>query len=212
MSKCVIIAPLYGGEEKAWLKTEPGDLLLCADGGYDAAVAAGFKPDVTIGDFDSMPRDHVQGGEVIALPVHKDDTDMLVCLREGRRRGYREFRIAGCLGGRLCHTLANLQCLYDCALRGESAWMADTQNRVTILLPGQHVLTPMKGRHVSLLSYTPVTSGVTLRGTTWELENATLDNRYPLGVSNEAQNDTITLHFTEGALVLVYAGDVACEN
>ena len=33
MGKCVIIAPLYEGEEAEWLRREEGDLILCADGG-----------------------------------------------------------------------------------------------------------------------------------------------------------------------------------
>lgn len=207
MAKCVIIAPLYEGEEADWLRAEPGDFILCADGGYDAAVRYGIRPDMVIGDFDSMPEDHVRICDKITLPVHKDDTDMAVCLQEGRRRGYREFRIAGCLGGRLDHTIANLQCLYDCALRGESVWMADGQNRVTVLLPGEYTLDAMPGRKLSLLAYTPEVAGVTLTGAVWELHNATLTSRVPLGVSNEATCANPQLSFASGALLLVWSQD-----
>ena len=207
MAKCVIIAPLYGGEEPDWLRTESGDLVLCADGGYDAAAQHGICPDLVIGDFDSMPEDHVQGVAKMTLPVHKDDTDMAVCLREARARGYREFRIAGCLGGRLDHTIANLQCLYDCAMRGEDAWMADRTNRVTILLPGDYTLPAMPGRKLSLLAFTPEVTGVTLRGAEWELQDAALTSRIPLGVSNEATAAQVSLSFRTGALILCWSQD-----
>ena len=209
MGKCIIIAPLYAGEMQAWLKKEEGDLLLCADGGYDAAVKHGLQPDLVIGDFDSMPFDHVQGCKSIRLPVHKDDTDMVVCLEEGRSRGYRQFRIAGCLGGRLDHTISNLQCLYDCALRGEEAWMCDGQNMVTVLLPGRYTLPRQEGCNFSLLSYTPEVLGVDLRGTVWELTDAALNNRYPLGVSNEITGDQAELSFAEGALMVLYSRDAS---
>lgn len=209
MGKCIIIAPLYQGEEKQWLTPEAGDLLLCADGGYDAAVRHGLKPDLVIGDFDSMPADHVRDCDKICLPVHKDDTDMVVCLEEGRKRGYTSFRMAGCIGGRLDHTISNLQCLYDCALRGEEAWMCDDDNRVTVLVPGHYTFEGMQGRKLSLLAYTPQVQGVTLRGTLWELDNATLTNRYPLGVSNEVTADKVELSFTEGAVYLLHAKDHA---
>ena len=209
MSKCVIIAPLYRGEEAEWLRREPGDLILCADGGYDAARRYGIEPDLVIGDFDSMPACHAQGVPVHRLPVHKDDTDMEACLAEGRRRGYRAFRVAGGLGGRLCHTVANLQCLYDCALRGEDAWLADECNRATVLLPGEHILAPIPGRKLSLLAFTPEVSGVELTGTEWELHGATLTSRDPLGVSNEARSAHPCLSFAAGALLLVYARDGA---
>ncbi len=209
MGKCIIIAPLYAGEHQAYLQPEDGDLLICADGGYDAAVKHGFRPDLVIGDFDSMPADHVHGCACITLPVHKDDTDMVVCLEEGRRRGYTSFRIAGCLGGRLDHTISNLQCLYDCALRGEDAWMCDGQNLVSVLLPGKYNLPKMEGYKFSLLSYTPEVKGLTLRGTEWELDNATLTNRYPLGVSNEIHAPWAEFSFAEGALMVLYSKDMS---
>ena len=207
MGKCVIIAPLYDGEEKEWLRAAPGDLTLCADGGYDAAVRHGIRPDMVIGDFDSMPLSHVQDCRTMLLPVRKDDTDMAVCLREARERGYRTFRIAGCLGGRLDHTIANLQCLYDCALRGEEAWMADRWNRVTILLPGAYTLDALPGRKLSLFAYTPEVTGVTLQGASWPLSGATLTSRVPLGVSNEATDPHPFLSFDTGAIILCWSRD-----
>jgi len=63
----------------------------------------------------------------------------------------------------------------------------------------------MPGRHLSLLAYTPEVRGVTLLGTEWELTDATLTNRYPLGVSNEITGGSASLSFTDGALVLVQA-------
>jgi len=207
MGKCIIIAPLYQGEMREWLGKEEGDLLICADGGYDAAKKHGLKPDLVIGDFDSMPFEHVRGCESIRLPVHKDDTDMVVCLEEGRRRGYSSFRIAGCLGGRLDHTISNLQCLYDCALRGEEAWMCDERNMVTILQPGSYSFPQKENCKFSLLSYTPQVRGVNLRGTEWELTGAELSNRYPLGVSNEIREERAELSFEEGALIVLYSKD-----
>lgn len=208
MARCIIIAPLYDGEERALLTRGSADLLICADGGYQAAIRHGFTPDLTIGDFDSMPDVPVEG-EVIRLPVHKDDTDMVACLKEGRRRGYREFVAVGCLGGRFDHALSCLQCAADAAQRGESLWLCDGQNRVTVLGPGKHVLPAMPGRRLSLLAFTPEVRGVELRGTLWELTDATLQSNYPLGCSNEWTAQEATLSFTEGLLTLVCSADKA---
>ena len=80
MAKCIIIAPLYAGEEREWLTPQAGDFVICADGGYRAALQAGIKPDLLVGDFDSMPAPENPVCPVLRLPVHKDDTDMVVCL------------------------------------------------------------------------------------------------------------------------------------
>lgn len=207
-ARCIIIAPLYRGEEKAWLTPGDGDLLMCADAGWRAAVRHGLKPSLIVGDFDSMPEPEAPGAEVIRLPVHKDDTDMVACLREGRRRGYSSFIMAGCLGGRFDHAISNLQCLYDCALRGETAWMCDAQNRVTVLLPGTYELPAMPGRKLSLLAFSPEVRGVTVSGVEWPLRDATLTNRWPLGCSNEFRADRAKLSFTEGALIAAYCEDL----
>lgn len=204
--RCLIIAPLYKGEEKAWLTPQEGDLLICADGGYRKALEHAFCPNVTIGDFDSLgclP----DSGEVIRLPVEKDDTDMVVCIAEGRKRGYREFIAAGALGGRFDHTLACLQCAADCAMRGERLWLCDGQNRVTVLAPGLHEIEAIPGRKLSILAYTPQVDGVCLTGAAWELNNASLSSRYPLGCSNEWRAPKATLSFREGLMVLSISGD-----
>ncbi|MBQ2952080.1 MAG: thiamine diphosphokinase [Clostridia bacterium] len=206
MARCIIITPLYAGEESAWLRKGEGDLLICADGGYRAAMSHGIVPDVTIGDFDSLG--YVpQGREVIQLPVHKDDTDLAVCIGMGRQRGYREFIVAGAIGGRFDHTLAALQCAADCAKRGERVWLCDGQNRVTVLAPGDYSFRPVAGRKFSLLAYTPEVSGVTLSGTMWTLENAALRHDYPLGCSNEWVDGEARLSFSDGLLVVCISGD-----
>lgn len=205
-SRCLIIAPLYAGEERELFMPQKGDLLICADGGYRAAKACGLTPQLTIGDFDSLgfvPEE----GEVLRLPVEKDDTDMVVCLREGRKRGYRHFVVGGALGGRFDHTLACLQCAADGALRGESIWLCDAHNRVTVLAPGEHRIPRVPGRKLSLLAYSESVTGVTLTGTAWELTNAELTNRWPLGCSNEWRAQEAALSFSQGLLVLAISGD-----
>lgn len=208
MARCVIIGPLYGGEEAAWLAPAEGDLLMAADGGWAAALRHGLSPAVLVGDFDSMPEPEAPGVEILRLPVRKDDTDTVACLKEGRRRGYGTFLLVGCMGGRFDHTLSNLQCLADCALRGESAWMCDAHNRVTVLAPGSHRLPPMSGRKLSLLAFTPEVRGVTLTGVSYPLADATLTSRFPLGCSNEITSDEAALSFTEGLLVVTYSEDL----
>lgn len=206
--RCIIIAPLYRGEERDWVAPKAGDLLVCADGGWAAAEACGLRPSLVVGDFDSMPVRSEEQVEVVRLPVHKDDTDMVACLEAGRARGYRSFVMAGCLGGRFDHALANLQCAYDCALRGEEAWLCDAQNRVTVLLPGRYELPAMPGRRLSLLAFSSEVRGVNLSGTEWPLRDAALTSRYPLGCSNEFRAEKAELSFREGVLVVLYSKDL----
>jgi len=85
-------------------------ILVCADGGADAAVAAGLTPDAVIGDLDSL-----SAATRAALPADRvyhiaeqDSTDFEKCLREIDAPALRAH---GFLGGRLDHELAALNAL-----------------------------------------------------------------------------------------------------
>ena len=207
MGKCIVIAAMYEGEEAGFLAPGPGDLLICADRGYECAVQAGLKPDLVVGDFDSMDRARAGNAETVVLPHLKDETDTWVCVAEGRRRGYSEFRVGGGLGGRLDHTLANLQTAADCALRGERLWLCDRRNRVTVLASGRYAFPRMPDRYLSFLALSDRVTGVSLSGTRWTLENAELTSRFPLGVSNEWLGDTAELSFQSGILAVFFSAD-----
>ena len=111
MPRCIILTPLYAGEELPWIAPQPGDFLICADGGWARARQFGLTPQLVVGDFDSMPPAMRPDVPTLILPTEKDDTDLVVCLHEGRKRGYTEFILAGAIGGRFDHTLSCLQCV-----------------------------------------------------------------------------------------------------
>ena len=53
--------------------------------------------------------------------VEKDDTDMLAAVKYGLRLGYRSFRLYGANGGRLEHTIANVDNIAENTQASESA-------------------------------------------------------------------------------------------
>ena len=83
------------------------DLVIAADGGYDYLIRLGLRADVVLGDFDSVTSPDLWDDaicEKLTYPPEKDDTDMMLAIKLGLSRGYREFAIYGGLGGRLDHT------------------------------------------------------------------------------------------------------------
>ena len=106
----------------------PGDLVLAADGGYRALYSLGYMPDLLLGDFDSLgdlplPPDL----PVLRFPARKDDTDTGLALRHGLDRGYRDFALYGCAGGRVDHLLANLQSMARVSRLGAAIRLAAPQ-------------------------------------------------------------------------------------
>ncbi|WP_348519540.1 thiamine pyrophosphokinase [Bifidobacterium sp. ESL0798] len=91
---------------------------------------------MVIGDFDSANVQVPAGAETIALPPEHDDPDMLSALKAGWTRGYRDFRIYGGLGGRIDHTIANIQTLALLAHNGGHGLLYGERSVVTAICNG----------------------------------------------------------------------------
>ena len=202
---CVIIssAPI---EENPFVKVDMRErFVICADGGYDIAMNFGVVPNLLIGDFDSVKSDLPEGVETIRLKVEKDDTDTLAAVREGLRRGYREFELFGALGGkRFDHSFANLCVLQYIASQDCKAVIFDGPNRAFLLRSGRLTLSGMKDATLSVFPFGCASCEVTYSGLQYPLKHAALHSEIPLGVSNRIVKDTaqITVH-SGSALILV---------
>ncbi len=182
---------------------KPGDLVIAADGGY--AHMGGIKPDLVVGDFDSLG--YVPEGEkVVRHPAEKDDTDTMLAARIGIKRGYRTFVLLGGVGGRLDHTLANIQTL--AFLRENGARAALIGDGETITLIQNEALRFRAGLSgiISVFSYGAVAYGVYERGLAYALTDATLTDTNPLGVSNAFTGEPAEVRVRDGRLVVLFAG------
>lgn len=116
MGKCIIIGAGACDTKllDQLLVVKNEDLCIAADGGLDYLIQIGRTPDLVLGDMDSLQAQALTDSlQVKRLPIEKDDTDMLAAIKEGLAAGYEQFELYGALGGRLDHTLANIQCLLD---------------------------------------------------------------------------------------------------
>ena len=103
-------------------------LIIAADGGADLLRESGIIPDIVIGDMDSaVDLSFGRNTEVIGFPAEKDDTDTLLAVRTGIDRGCRRFFLYGCSGGRLDHTVANMQTLKYISDAGCEGYMMATE-------------------------------------------------------------------------------------
>jgi len=198
----LIVTPLACGDDLKWVKN--ADLVLCADGGYEAALKLGLKPDRLIGDMDSRRSDETVCCPVSRYPVMKDETDTVLCIREGMAMGAHEFTVLGGLGGRLDHTYANIQTMaYGLAI-GAKVKLTGQGSLAMLLQPGSYGLERRPGMKLSLFAYTPVVTGLTLEGMLYSLADAKLDSGFPLGVSNEISAEEGKITFSDGNLLVFF--------
>ena len=186
MEKQQICAIFAGGPEagEPCMPVPDGAYILCADSGLHLAERLGCKPDLVLGDFDSL------GAVPTALPhmtvpVEKDDTDTMAAAKLGIEKGYTEFLIYGGLGARLDHTMANIQTLAWILRHGGEGWLLDRETSVTVIGEGRFVIPESFEGTVSLFSLDTELRDVSIRGMKYNLENAAVRNDFPLGCSNE---------------------------
>lgn len=183
------------------------DFVIAADGGYDHLVSMGLRADVALGDFDSITSYEVwddPGCEKITYPPEKDDTDMLLALKLGLSKGYREFVIYGGLGGRLDHSLANMQALTFLAEQGVRGTLYHEDYAITVIHNDSFILPKDITGYVSVFSLSDTSHNVTIRGLKYEVEGITLTNAHPLGVSNEATGKKGFISTENGTLLILW--------
>lgn len=205
----------------------PGDLVLAADGGYRALYSLGYTPDLLLGDFDSLgdlplPPDL----PVLRFPARKDDTDTGLALRHGLDRGFRDFALYGCAGGRVDHLLANLQSMARISRLGAAIRLAAPEYDAWALTgpapstpapdasgpaphapdgPAATLTLPDRpgGTLVSVFCHGDRAEGVTLTGLSYPLDGADLTGDFPLGVSNRRlEGQPATVSVRRGTLLI----------
>lgn len=188
----------YGGP----FAPNDGDCVIAADGGYRYLLEHNIRVDLVMGDFDSIERPDVEN--VRTYQREKDDTDLLIAVKEGYARGYRNFILYGGTGGdRFDHTVGNLQVLIWLAKRDARSCLIGKKTMITAVHNGTITLPPEFNGYISVFSMSEKAEGVTIAGLKYTMENGTLTNDYPLGVSNEFIGRTARISVQNGTLLVV---------
>lgn len=211
MGICYIVASM---KTEYQIEKKQGDFVIAADGGY--AQEFGCRPDAIIGDFDSLgfvPDEK----DVQIYPKQKDDTDMMLAVKLGLSKGYREFVLLGGIGGRLDHTLANVQTLAYLNARG--VWGVLKSEERDIYLIGANtkcvegfaegsaakIVFPSQTEGIlSVFSFGEKAENVSISGAEYELKDAVLSDDFPLGVSNSFIGKEVTISVGAGRLLIVH--------
>ncbi len=207
MKKCAIIPAFIEGNLQELLPDPQNYFVICADNGYAKAEAAGIRPDLIIGDFDSYSGTLPDDIPVLKLPVEKDDTDTGRSLLYAMEQGYRDITIAGGIGGRFDHTMANIQNIFGAVDKGVSVRLISEGNEITAVKNGTITIPKHPGHKLSIFALSETAEGVSLSGVYYTLNDYTLTSRYPLGVSNEFLDENAVITVRRGTLLIVISRD-----
>lgn len=183
---------------------EKGDLVIAADRGFLNLKEKGITPDLLVADFDSM-REDPQFEHTVRLQVRKDFTDVARAVDIGFERGYTKFVIYGGAGGKLDHSLANIQLCSDILRRGGEAVFFGDEESFTVITDSFHFDKRQSGR-LSVFSLTQKCEGVTITGASFPAENITLSRRETptLGVSNAFVGKEVDISLKTGELLIIW--------
>ena len=199
------ICYVVGAGENYGLDFQPvtGDLVIAADAGLCYLEKQGIRADLVIGDFDTL-KCIPEHPNTIVLSPQKNDTDTLAAVREGIKAGYSSFHIYCGTGGRIDHTLANLQVLAYLSANNMRGYLFDNGTIITAITNDRLCFGKIPCGYVSVFSCSTKAEGVTLCGLKYELNNAVLTNTFPVGVSNEFINRESSISVSDGTLFIVF--------
>ena len=182
-------------------------LIVAADSGAERLLSIGIQCQIVIGDFDSLDpaelwRLRSGGVEIVAHPAPQQRTDADVAIELALQRGATSLIVLGAFGGgRIDHTLGNLDLLTHPSLRGIPTWAVDGWSALTILRGDGIRETHFHGHpgdYVSIIPLSDHVAGVTAVGLKWPLQDARLERGRAQGVSNELIADRAMIQVGEG--------------
>lgn len=207
--RCVIVA---AGPHccPAFLRSQlfEDDYIIALDGGSLLLAAVGIRPHSVLGDLDSLnasTRAQLLGeaSEVLVHPQEKEKTDAQLALELAAERGYTRVTMYAALGGRIDHTLANIQLVEAYHQKGMDLELVDERGWVRALGTGQHLEFPAApGSVVSLIPLTPAVVGVSIRGLKYELTDAVLYRGDTLGISNAGLGQKARVTIGHGCVLI----------
>ena len=203
MGRCVIVGGAkildYSYLKKHFLED---DYFIFCDCGLKHQKNLKVTPDLIVGDFDShiLPNTSI---ETIILPREKDDTDTVFALKEGIKRGFRDFLLVGVVGQRLDHSLVNVYALLLLQKEGCKGTIIDDFSEMEIVDKKIKFVSP-EYSYFSLVNIGGTAKNVTIRNAKYPLENAEITPEYQFATSNECINENpAEITVGEGNLLLI---------
>lgn len=178
--------------------------VIAADGGYAHVKTAGYTPDLTVGDFDSLgfiPDDC----EILRFPAEKDESDLALALDCAAQGEADTVVVYGALGGRLDHTMAAIAELASLSERGFRVFSIGTDAACSLLTgPDSLELPAADTGIVSVFSLNDFSLGVSESGLKYPLDDAVLSSRTSWGLSNEMTGVRASVSVDIGTLLVFF--------
>ncbi len=199
--KCIII----GASKESQLHFDStNSYVIAVDAGYIFLKQNHIKPDLIVGDFDSLQHEPSDIQNIIKLNPIKDVTDTHVAIEEAIKQGYKKIDIYGCLNGRIEHSVAILQDVYGFLKKHNDLvfTLYSFSQRIVFIYNNEMTFNEDESGFISVFAY-DYAKHVTIKCLKYEVNDVTFTNDFPLGVSNEFINKKATIKVEDGCLMVI---------
>ena len=189
-------------------ETEGYSLIACSDGAFHYLKEKNFlleKLDFISGDFDSHSGQDeilhfVQNDkfEIIYTP-DQDKTDFQKSLEIIAEKGLKKVDVYGGSGGEMDHFLGNLTVAF--LFKNTLDITFFDEYGTYFFSPNELVLKNVLGKTISLYPF-PLTKNISTKGLKWPLINEELEMTKRIGTRNVASEQTVSIEFESGDLVV----------
>lgn len=190
------------------LKIKP-DYIICADGGANYAKELKIRPDIILGDMDSITEEtkaFYNGVKFSSYPPKKDETDTELAIDHAIAIGAKEVTILGGLGSRMDHSLGNIYLLKRLFDAGVKAEMTNENNIIQLIGRTVEFQLPI-GTVVSLLPIGGDVEGLTISGFEYPITKGQMTMNNPYGISNVTNLANQKIDFKLGMLLVIIPKD-----
>jgi len=187
------------------------DFVICADSGANCLYRYNIKPNILLGDFDSINKEVLEYykndcSNVIKYPKEKDFTDTELALSEALKLNVDEVVFLGCTGTRLDHLFGNMGLVLRCIKEGIKAYIKDDNNTIFII-DKTSVLKGKNGEMFSIQAYMNEVENLCIEGAKYPLYNYNLKFGDPRTISNEFLDGDVKISFEKGYVIVFKSRD-----
>jgi thiamine pyrophosphokinase len=207
--KAIVVAGGDAAQEDA-ARLADADVVIAADSGAEWLDACGTRPDVLVGDMDSIDPGLLErlGNDGVTIERHaadKDASDAELAVERAVADGAEDVVILGALGGgRLDHELANMMLIADGRWRGLRLEIVRGGTTARAAHGGERLeLRGAVGDLVTLLSVNGDTWGVRTEGLRYPLAGESLGLGRSRGLSNQVEQPPASVSLERGTLLVI---------
>ena len=181
------------------------DLIVAVDSGTEQAYKLFLKPDLIIGDLDSIDEKTIKRAEkdkvqILKYETNKNETDFELALKHVIDKEIKDITIIGGEYGEIDHLFGVLTVIISLQKDQQISWIHKDQ---TVLIPNSKKIVIGSNVEFSILPFTNL-KNLNISGAQWNLDNENIEFGKSVTLRNISIDNDIEVSVKDGKFCLIY--------